>query len=204
MLLGSDYTIGVKGIGPVNTTEIIDSFYDLDGLKRFKQWTDKGTFQDDDVMKREVREYYKQNQGDNFKTQINEEIIAEIEYKMKHKQMVKHWEFPIGFPSHDVMKGYIEPNVDRLQGVELEWKAPDYQNLKKLALNQLNWHPKEIEMTITQTQVKREKGWNVNVQKKLQDYFNKQHKFAKYTSKRILSAIGRIKRRQDRRKPKSK
>ena len=38
LLLGSDYTLGIKGVGIVNASEIIQAFDDIDGLKRFKAW----------------------------------------------------------------------------------------------------------------------------------------------------------------------
>merc|ERR1712048_934397 len=42
MLLGSDYTDGIRGIGPVNGIEIVQTFCSesdsIDGLKDFKQW----------------------------------------------------------------------------------------------------------------------------------------------------------------------
>src|SRR5438105_15658349 len=40
MFMGSDYTVGVKGIAAVNAIEIINSFPTEDGLERFKQWVD--------------------------------------------------------------------------------------------------------------------------------------------------------------------
>ena len=40
LFLGSDYTMGVYGIGPVNATEIISAFPGDDGLDRFKKWVD--------------------------------------------------------------------------------------------------------------------------------------------------------------------
>ena len=199
MLLGSDYTLGVKGIGPVNATEIIDTFNDLEGLKRFKEWTDKGTFQDLREMENEVRNYHKSKSENASKAHIIEDINTEIEYKRKHKELVKHWEFPVGFPNKDVYEAYLKAHVDELKEIDLEWKNPDFDQLRQIALNKLNWHPKEIENSITQTEHKRKKGWNINLQKKIGDYFNKQHKFAQYKSKRIINAVGRIKRKQDKR-----
>ena len=40
LFMGSDYTIGVKGIAAVNAIEIISSFTGNDGLDRFKKWVD--------------------------------------------------------------------------------------------------------------------------------------------------------------------
>ncbi len=36
LFLGSDYTLGVKGVGIVNAIEIVTAFKDVDALKRFK------------------------------------------------------------------------------------------------------------------------------------------------------------------------
>ena len=39
LLLGSDYTEGINGIGIVNATEVLQSFgTDLNALKRFRDW----------------------------------------------------------------------------------------------------------------------------------------------------------------------
>jgi DNA excision repair protein ERCC-5 len=38
LFMGSDYTIGVKGIAAVNAVEIVNSFPGVEGLLRFKQW----------------------------------------------------------------------------------------------------------------------------------------------------------------------
>lgn len=38
MMLGSDYTEGIKGIGIVNAMEILKIFDNFDKLDRFKQW----------------------------------------------------------------------------------------------------------------------------------------------------------------------
>ncbi len=40
LFMGSDYTIGVRGIAAVNAIEIINSFNGDDGLQRFKKWVD--------------------------------------------------------------------------------------------------------------------------------------------------------------------
>lgn len=115
LLLGSDYTIGVRGIGPVNATEIIHTFYNREGLERFKEWTDKGTFQDPKQMEAEVRQFHRNRSDDVSKARKIEEMEIEIEYKKKHKEMVKHWEFPGGFPSQEIINGYKEPTVGKSQ-----------------------------------------------------------------------------------------
>ena len=44
LLLGSDYTEGVQGVGIVNALEIVTAFQGLDGLTEFKQWCGKSEF----------------------------------------------------------------------------------------------------------------------------------------------------------------
>lgn len=94
-------------------------------------------------------------------------------------------------------------NKDKMENTELSWGNPDFKELKSLAINRLKWHPYEVKNTIEETEKKREKGWNFNCQKKINDYFNRQHKFAEYKSKRILKAIGRIKRKKQEKRLKS-
>ena len=168
-------------------------------------------------MENEVRKYHKER-SDVSQAQRVEEILNEIEYKKKHRELTKHWEFPSGFPSQDVADGYLKPNIIEIKEdsasknpslkikqmfkdddneLELTWGLPDYKALKELALNKLKWHPHEIRNTLVETEKKRPKGWNFNTQKKIADYFNKQHKFAHFKSKRILSAIGKIRKKQE-------
>jgi len=38
LFLGSDYTMGIKGIGIVNAMEIMNTFQNYQELLKFKQW----------------------------------------------------------------------------------------------------------------------------------------------------------------------
>ena len=38
LFLGSDYTVGIRGVGIVNALEIITAFDSIEALKRFKEW----------------------------------------------------------------------------------------------------------------------------------------------------------------------
>ena len=40
LFMGSDYTMGVRGIAAVNAIEIISAFPGEDGLSKFKKWVD--------------------------------------------------------------------------------------------------------------------------------------------------------------------
>jgi len=41
LFLGSDYTLGIKGVGIVNAMEIVEIFDSIEGLKRFSEWASK-------------------------------------------------------------------------------------------------------------------------------------------------------------------
>jgi len=43
MLLGSDYTQGVYGIGIVNAIEVVNAFPGVEGLREFRDWVYSGT-----------------------------------------------------------------------------------------------------------------------------------------------------------------
>ena len=47
LLLGCDYTDGVKGVGIVNSMEIVGAYKSFDSFLRFKEWADKPDFWND-------------------------------------------------------------------------------------------------------------------------------------------------------------
>ena len=54
MFLGSDYTLGIRGVGIVNAIEIVTAFDSIQALKRFKEWADVP-----DVLLENASEHYK-------------------------------------------------------------------------------------------------------------------------------------------------
>ena len=44
LLLGSDYTEGVTGVGIVNALEVVTAFPGIEGLREFKAWADRAEF----------------------------------------------------------------------------------------------------------------------------------------------------------------
>ena len=53
LFLGSDYTMGVRGIGPVNCIEIINAFPGTEGLFRFKNWAEQSAYIKDESSNEE-------------------------------------------------------------------------------------------------------------------------------------------------------
>jgi DNA excision repair protein ERCC-5 len=68
----------------------------------------------------------------------------EKEYKEKHKNWRKHWEFPIDFPNHEIIKAYKDPNIDDSDSA-FSWGKPDFRELREMALRNFSWTGREID-----------------------------------------------------------
>lgn len=95
LFLGSDYTLGIKGVGIVNAMEIVTAFDNMSALRRFKLWASKA-----DVLLEDMLEHYKNIS------------LKEKNYKEQHKNYKKHWEILDDFPSEKVVNAYLHPKVD--------------------------------------------------------------------------------------------
>lgn len=101
MLLGGDYTEGVKGVGIVNAMEILDTF-DVSselkvGLENFRKWLDG--FDPADALGVKSSELGKTKK--------------EIVFHSQHKTARTRWIAPANFPAEGVMKAYLDPVVDK-------------------------------------------------------------------------------------------
>lgn len=92
-------------------------------------------------------------------------------------------------------------SLDDLDVEKFTWQTPKYEEIRRIALNKLKWHPHEVKNTISIVEQKRPKGWVFSNQAQISDYFKKQHNFAYFKSKRIGDAIKKIKNKG---KPKNK
>jgi DNA excision repair protein ERCC-5 len=124
LFLGSDYTMGVKGIGPVNAIEIIHSFPGTIGLMRFKKWAEKSAFEKEEELK------------DGNKLTLGSD--EELEYKKRHMGYKKHWEFPQNFPSENAISEYQNPQIDPSQE-KFKWGEINYEAIRKLCVRKLGW-----------------------------------------------------------------
>ena len=102
MLLGGDYSAGVKGVGIVNAMEILDTFdvsEDLKaGLSGFKRWLDGFDPAVDGLNVKGVVHVHQQS-----KEQI---------FHAKHKTARTRW-IADNFPSDAVLHAYLNPVVDK-------------------------------------------------------------------------------------------
>ncbi|KAL6645062.1 hypothetical protein ACP70R_016670 [Stipagrostis hirtigluma subsp. patula] len=151
LLLGSDYTEGVSGIGIVNAIEVVHAFPEEDGLQRFKEWIESP---DPSILgkldmesgssskKRKPGRNDSNGKGKGLESECmgsddnqpsNEtEHIKEI-FMSKHRNVSKNWHIPSTFPSESVINAYISPQVDN-STEPFSWGRPDLGLLRKTQL----------------------------------------------------------------------
>lgn len=111
-LLGSDYTEGLPGIGPVTAVELMSEF---DDLNSFKQWWS------------EVQMGQRSKQDD-----------AGSAFKKKFRRNASKLFLPPGFPDPRVDEAYLHPEVDN-SPEQFVWGVPDLNALRKFLMDTIGW-----------------------------------------------------------------
>ena len=121
MLLGSDYTQGIKGVGIVNAMEILHAFPTphasdsegvLDGLKEFRAWLD--TF--DPLVGMKPRK----TPSDAEEPDETNVSTARRDFEAKHRNARKKWVIDDKFPDRHVAQAYLTPEVCESQNIACE------------------------------------------------------------------------------------
>ncbi|KAI0109162.1 PIN domain-like protein [Nemania sp. FL0031] len=115
-LLGSDYTEGLPGVGPVTAVEILSEFPGTEGLKEFHDWW------------QEVQVKNRPKEADN--TSI-------FRKKFRKSQGTKLF-LPPGFPSPAVFDAYLHPEVDH-SSEQFQWGSPDIEGLRQFLMATIGW-----------------------------------------------------------------
>ncbi|KAI1810062.1 PIN domain-like protein [Poronia punctata] len=115
-LLGSDYTEGLPGIGPVTAVEILSEFPGKDGLQEFRDW-----WQD-------VQGLNRSKEADNS---------SSFRRKFRKSQGTKLF-LPPGFPSPAVFDAYMHPAVDH-SADPFQWGSPDVEGLRQYLMATIGW-----------------------------------------------------------------
>ncbi|POS87374.1 hypothetical protein EPUL_002670 [Erysiphe pulchra] len=108
-LLGSDYTEGIPGIGPVTALEIISEF---PSVSDFASWW-------------RTAQYSTDTETSNFRK------------KFRRTQAAKLF-LPSGFPSQAVSEAYWNPEVDKSKE-EFQWGVPDLEQLRNFLMATIGW-----------------------------------------------------------------
>ena len=182
LLLGSDYTTGIKGIGIVNATEVISAFPGYDGLKEFREWVHSNQRQNIKKKKKKGKDGKAGGKG-------GEENVRRALFKTSHYNASKKWLVTETFPSLQVIAAYEQPTVCEVAGGGLKWKMPRKDAIVEYLTKQLRWSEEESLRKIKgpiDNYLKRE------VQTRLDSYFmtyNHKNKFAAIRSKRMQKAV---------------
>jgi len=114
LLLGSDYTEGIPGVGPVTAIELLAEFAE-EGLAGFKKW------------------WTKVQQG----TDTPEESSSRFRRKFKRTNTTKIFLSP-SFPDARVVDAYLHPEVDSDPSA-FEWGVPDLEGLRTFLISTIGW-----------------------------------------------------------------
>ncbi|PBP20047.1 DNA excision repair protein [Diplocarpon rosae] len=114
-LLGSDYTDGLPGVGPVTAVEILSEFPSASGLQEFKEWWST--------------------------VQVNGPPVntepSTFRKKFRRSQATKLF-LPPGFPSSAVTEAYLKPDVDNSPD-PFQWGVPDLDRLREFLMATIGW-----------------------------------------------------------------
>ncbi|CAE7206641.1 hypothetical protein CFE70_008891 [Pyrenophora teres f. teres 0-1] len=112
-LLGSDYTTGIPGIGPVTALEILSEFQTLEAFRAWWDGVQSGQIRKDEDAKNPFRKRFRKNQG----TKLF---------------------LPPNFPDPRVAEAYLHPEVDS-DPEPFQWGVPDLASLRTFLSSQIGW-----------------------------------------------------------------
>ncbi|KAM0516304.1 hypothetical protein ACHAPE_005451 [Trichoderma viride] len=115
-LLGSDYTEGLPGVGPVTAVEILSEFPGKDGLDQFREWW------------RDVQSQVRSKEAD---------ASSSFRRKFRKSQATKLF-LPVAFPSPAVYEAYLHPVVDS-STEQFQWGVPDVAGLREYLMATIGW-----------------------------------------------------------------
>ena len=178
LLLGGDYTEGVKGVGIVNGMEVIQAF-DVsknlkEGLTRFRKWLDG--FDPADVIE---------------SSNGASESSKEHSFHKKHHSARTRWITPKNFPDPKVLTAYLNPVVDT-STERFSWGVPDLEHLLVFCNKHAGWAPDETRRLLEPVIAKVE---SVSMrQTRIDSFMRYEHgiKFADVRSKRLRQVLSDV------------
>ncbi|KAI5970561.1 RAD2 [Candida margitis] len=119
MLLGSDYTQGIKGIGPVLAVEILAEF---GSLKRLKSWFDERT----------------------KTTKLDQTSLTPLQKSLTTRIKNGKLFLPDNFPNKVVFDAYTHPEVDSDKS-EFKWGIPNLDQIRSFLMYNVNWSQERVD-----------------------------------------------------------
>ncbi|CAI5708765.1 unnamed protein product [Peronospora destructor] len=201
LLLGSDYTDGVRGIGIVNATEIAASYPGIEGLREFKEWVHE--FDVAEEAQRVASSGSKKKKKKVGKRKVDKSIeesdkndarTARERFQRSHATARRKWELGDEFPSQQVVQAYMAPQVDR-SDARFSWSAPDLAALRNYCVNAFGWDQQKSDGVLQPLEEKAKAATasgSRRIQTRLDRFFTSyddQVHYAQIKSKRLRSAV---------------
>ncbi|XP_058188296.1 DNA repair protein UVH3 isoform X2 [Rhododendron vialii] len=206
LLLGSDYTEGVSGIGIVNAIEVMNAFPEEDGLTKFREWIEspdptilgklgvqtgsssrnRGSKVGEDTVSCSNSDM----DGLSAPAQTVMQAMDDIQntkqiFMDKHRNVSKNWHIPSSFPNEAVISAYVSPQVDK-STEPFSWGKPDLFFLRKLCWEKFGWNTQKADELLLPVL----KEYNKHeTQLRLEAFYTFNERFAKIRSKRINKAV---------------
>lgn len=114
-LLGSDYTDGLEGVGPVLAMEILSNFKGDDALIQFRDW------------------WLKIQTGQDAPMDVSNSTLKRLKRTLRNKV-----HFDSQWPDATVLDAYYEPTVDS-SDEPFQWGLPDLDSLRSFFFEYLRW-----------------------------------------------------------------
>ncbi|GJQ09939.1 hypothetical protein GpartN1_g1730.t1 [Galdieria partita] len=168
LLLGSDYTQGIHGVGVVNATEIIRAFPSFEELKEFAQWANQLSLEEERLSL--------DPEDPNF---------VKKEFFLKHRKMKRNWVVHDSFPSKHVMDAYSYPVIDT-RSIEFQCQRPNMAQLVEFCRAKFGWDSDKVKKLVVPV-LKAYDAKNQS-QTRIEQYFHPM-RFAKIKSKRLENAV---------------
>ncbi|KAK3996127.1 hypothetical protein QBC44DRAFT_157958 [Cladorrhinum sp. PSN332] len=185
-LLGSDYTEGLPGIGPVTAVEILSEFPGREGVTQFRDWWE------------EVHSGRRPKEADQ---------TSSFRRKFRRGHFPKLF-LPPGFPSPAVFDAYLHPEVDSSPEA-FQWGVPDLEGLRQFLMSTIGWSKErtdEVLVPVIRDMNKRDlEGTQANITRYFEGAVgagaaDRREAFAPRQratgSKRMAEAVGKLKARK--------
>lgn len=119
ILLGSDYTEGIKGIGPVLAVETLAEFGSLRG---FKKWFDEKT----------------------KTTKLDQGVLTPLQKNLTNRIKNGKLFLPDNFPDKVIFEAYQHPEVDSDKS-EFKWGIPNLDQIRSFLMFNVNWSQERVD-----------------------------------------------------------
>ncbi|KAH3688670.1 hypothetical protein WICPIJ_000361 [Wickerhamomyces pijperi] len=130
-LLGSDYTSGVKGIGPVTAMQIIEKFSDL---AEFRDWFQNGML---DITEKEESQVAENEKDKKWLQKLRRKLTNLPSLSTINES----------FPDPEVTNAYLNPEVDSDETV-FKWGVLDLDQVREFMIQEVGWQREKCDSVL--------------------------------------------------------